>query len=75
MRSTTPNWCAVLSGGVNQEKSRDAQCLGACTSSGSRKSPQQRNSGGESFAQSLDEVREIDRLIQLYLKIRWDWTG
>ena len=49
MRTTTPNWCAVLSGGVNQGKSRDAQCLGTCTPSRSRKLPQQRDSGGEFF--------------------------
>ena len=75
MRTTTPNWFAVLSYGVDQGKSRDVQCLGTCTPPRSRKSPQQRNSDGESFAQSLEEVRESDRLIQLYPKIRWDWTG
>ena len=42
MHTTTPNWCAVLSCGVYQGKSRDAQCLGICTPSRSRKSPQQR---------------------------------
>ena len=31
MRTTTPNWFTVLSGGVDQGKSRDAQCLGTCT--------------------------------------------
>ena len=75
MRTTTPNWCAVLSGGVDQGKSRDAQCLGTCTPSGSRKSPQQRNSGREFFAQSLEVVTESERPIHLYPKIRWDWTG
>ena len=75
MHTMTPNWCAVLSYGVGQGKSRDAQCLGIGTPPGSCKSPQQRNSGGESFAQSLEEVTESDRPIQLYPKIRWDWTG
>ena len=75
MRTVTPNWCAVLSGGVDQGKSRDVQCLGTCTLSGSRKSPQQRDSGGEFFAQSLEVVTESERPIQLYPKIRWDWTG
>ena len=56
MHTTTPNWCAVLSCGVDQGKSRDAQCLGTCTPPGSRKLPQQRKSDGESFAQSLKEV-------------------
>ena len=66
MRTTTPNWCAVLSYGVDQGKSGDVQCLGTCTPPGSRKSPQQRNSDGESFAQSLEEMTESDQLIQLY---------
>ena len=47
MRTTTPNWCAVLSCGADQEKNKDAQCLGTCTLSGSRKLPQQRDSGRE----------------------------
>ena len=75
MRTTTPNWCAVLSGEIDQEKSRDAQCLGTCIPFGSRKSPQQRDSGGEFLAQSLEVVTESERPIQLYRKIRWDWTG
>ena len=75
MRTTTPNWCAVLSDGVDQGKSRDAKCVGICTSSGSRKSAQQRDSGGEFFAQSLEVVRESERPIQLYSKICWNWTG
>ena len=70
----TTNWCAVLSGGVDQGKSKDVQCLGTCTPSESRRSPQQRNSGGEFFAQSLEVVTESKRPIQLYSKIRWDWT-
>ena len=74
-RTSTPNWCAVLSGRVDQGKSRDAHCLGTCTTSRSRKSPQQRNSDGELFAQSLEMVTESKRPIQLYPKIRWDWTG
>ena len=69
MRNTTPNWCAVLSGGVDQGKSRDTQCLATCTPSGSGKSPQQRNSGGEFFAKSLEVVTESERPIQLYPKI------
>ena len=60
MRTTTPNWCAELSGGVDQGKSRDALCLGICTPSGSRKSPQQSDSGGEFFAQSLEVVTESE---------------
>ena len=52
MRTTTPNWCAILSDGVDQGKSRDAQCLGTFTPSGPRKSPQQLNLGGEFLAQS-----------------------
>ena len=72
MRTTIPNWCAVLSGGVDKRKSRDAQCLGTCTPSGSRKLLQQRNSGGEFFAQSLEVVTEDERPVQLYSKIRWD---
>ena len=75
MHTTTPNWCAVLSCKVDQGKSRDAQCLGTCTPSGSLKLPQQRNSGGESFVKSLKEVTESERSIQLYPKLRWDWTG
>ena len=39
MRTTTPNWCAVLSGGVDLEKSRDVQRLGTCTPSEPRKWP------------------------------------
>ena len=75
MRTTTPNWCAVLSCGVDQEKSRDGQCLGICTPSGSRKLPQQRDFGGEFFAQSLEVVTESERPVQLYPKIRWVWIG
>ena len=75
MRTTTPNWCAVLSGEINQGKSTDAQCLGTCTLYGSRKSPQQRDSSGEFFAQSLEVVTESERPVELYPKIRWDWTG
>ena len=75
MRTTTSNWCAVLSGGVDQGKNRDAQCLGTCTPSGSRKSPQRRNSGGEFLAESLEMATESERTIQFYPKIRWDWTG
>ena len=75
MRTTIPNWCTVLSGGVDQGKSRDVQCLGICTLPGSRKSPQQRESGGEFFAKSLEVLTESERPIQLYLKIRWDWAG
>ena len=75
MHIETPNWCAVLSCGVDQGKSRDAQCLGTCTPSGSRKSPQQRDSGEEFFVQSLEVVTESELPIQLYPKIRWDWTG
>ena len=71
----TPNWCAVLSCGADQGKSKDAQCLGTYTPSGPRKSPQQRNSSGEILAQSLEVVTESERPIQLYPKIRWDWTG
>ena len=56
MCTMTPNWCAVLSSGVDQGKSRDVQCLGTCTSSGFRKLPQQHNSGGEFFAQSVEVV-------------------
>ena len=74
MRTTTPNWYTVLSCGVDQGKSRDAQCLGTCTPSESRKSPQERDSGGEFLAQSLEVVTESEQPIQLYLKIRWDWT-
>ena len=50
----------VLSCKVDQIKGRDAQCLGTCTPSGSRKLPQQRNSGGESSAKSLEEVTESE---------------
>ena len=75
MHTTTPNWCVVLSCKVDQGKSRDEQRLATCTPSGSRKSPQQRNSGGDSFAKSLEEVAESERPIQLYPKLRWDWTG
>ena len=38
-------------------------------------SPQQCNSGGEFLAQSLEMVIESKRLIELYPKMRWDWTG
>ena len=31
VRTTTPNWCTVLSNGVDQGKSRDVQCFGTCT--------------------------------------------
>ena len=75
MRTTTPNWCGVLSGGVEQGKSRNGQYLGTCTPSGSRKSPQQCNSDREFFAQSFEVVTESERPIQLYPDIRWDWTG
>ena len=75
MRTMTPNWSAVFSSGVDQGKNRDAQCLGTCTSSGSRKSPQQRKSDEEFFAQSLEDVMESERPIQLYPKICWDRTG
>ena len=75
MCTTTPNWCAVFSSGVQQVKSRDAPCLGTRTPSGSRKSPQQRDLGGEIFAQSLGVVIKSERSIQLYPKICWDWTG
>ena len=75
MCTTTPNWCAVLSCGIDQGKSRDAQCLGTCTPSGSCKSPQHCNSGGEFLAQSLEVVMESERPVQLYPKIHWDWTG
>ena len=75
MRTTTPNWCAVLSCGTDQGKSKDAQCLGTCTPSGSRKPPQQRDSGREFFAQSLAVVTESERPVQLYPKILWDWAG
>ena len=64
MRFTTPNWCAVLSGRVAQGKSRDAQCLGTCTPSRSRKSPQQRDSGGKFLSQSLEVVMESERPVQ-----------
>ena len=74
MRTTTSNWCAVLSCGVGQGKSRDVQRLGNCTPSGSRKSPQQHDSSGELFAQSLELVSENKRPVQFYPKIRWDWT-
>ena len=75
MHTMTPNWFAALSYGVDQGKSRDMQCLGICTPPRSGKLPQQCNLDGESFAQSLEEGAESDRLIQLYPKIRWDWTG
>ena len=74
-RTTTPNWCAVFSDRAGQGNNRDAQCLGTCNPSRSRKLPQQRNSGGEFLAQSLEVVTESKRTIQLYPKIRWDWTG
>ena len=72
MRTTRPNWFAILS---CLDKSRDAQCLGTCTPSRSRKSPQQCNSGGEFFAKSLEVVTESKQPVQLYPKIRWNWTG
>ena len=75
MRTTTPNWCTLLSCGVDQGKSRDVQCLGTCTPSGSRKLPQQRYSGGKFFVQSLEAVTESEQPIQLYPKIGLDWTG
>ena len=37
--------------------------------------PQQRDSGGEFLAQSLEVVSENERSVQLYPKICWDWTG
>ena len=74
MHTTTPNWCAVLSCEVDQGKSRDAQCLGIWTSSGSRKSPQQRNSGGEFFAQNLEVVTECEQPVQLSPKIMYVGT-
>ena len=74
-RTTTSNWCTVLSGRVDQRKSKDADCLGTCTTSRSCMSPQQCNSGGEFLAQSLEMVMETKRTIQLYPKIRWYWTG
>ena len=70
MRTTTPNWRAVLSGEVDQEKSRDAQCLGACTPTGSHKSSKKRDSGGEFFALSFDVVTKSEQPVQLYPKIR-----
>ena len=75
MRTTTPNSCAVLSGGVDQGQSRDTQCLGTCTPSRPCKSLQQRNLGGEFLAQSLEVVTESERPVQFYPKICWDWTG
>ena len=74
MRTAKPNWCAVLSCELDQGKSRDVQCLGTYTPFGSCKSPQQRDSVGEFFAQSLEVVTESEQPIQLYPKIRWDWT-
>ena len=65
MRTMTSNWCAVLSGGVDQGQSRDTQCLGTCIPTRFRKSPQQRNSGVEIFAQSLEVMTESERPIQL----------
>ena len=62
MRTMTPNWFTVLSYGVDQGKSTDAQCLGTCTPPRSHKSPQQCNLDGESFAQSLEQVTESGRL-------------
>ena len=38
-------------------------------------SPQQRDSGGEFLAQNLKVVTKSERPIQLYPKIRWNWTG
>ena len=75
MRTTAPNWCTALSCGIDQGKSIDAQCLVTCTPSESPKSPQQRNSGGEFFAQSLKVVTESERPVQLYPKIRWTGQG
>ena len=75
MHTRTPNWCAVLSCKVDQGKSRDVQCLGTCTRPRFRMLPQQRNLGGESFVKGLEEVTESERPIQLYPKLRWDWTG
>ena len=75
MRTTTPNWCAVLSCGVDQVKSRDAQCLGTCTQSGSSKPSHHLDSGGEFFAQSLEVVTKSERPVQHYPKIRWYRTG
>ena len=71
MRTMTLNWCAVLSGGIDQENSRDAQYLGTCTPSGFCKSHHQPNSDGEFLSQSLEVVRESERPIQLYHKIPW----
>ena len=36
---------------------------------------QQRDSGGEFLAQSLEVVTENERPVQLYPNICWDWTG
>ena len=63
MRTMASNWCAVLSCGVDQGKSRDAQCLGTCTPFGSRKSTQQRDSDGEFLAQSLKVVTKSERTV------------
>ena len=60
MRTTTPNRCAVLRCEVDLGESRDEQCLGICSPSGSRKSPQQRDSGGKFLAQSLEVVTESE---------------
>ena len=57
---------------VDQGKNRDAQCLGTCAPSGSRKTPQQHDLGGEFFAHNLEVVTESERFVQLYPKIRWD---
>ena len=75
VRTATPNWCAVLSCDVDQGKSRDAQCLGTWNPSGSRKSPQQCDLAGESFAQSLEVKTESERPVQLHPKIRWTGQG
>ena len=73
-RTTSPNWGAVLSDGVNLGKSKDTHCLGTCTPSGSRKSPQQRDSGGEFFAQSIEVVTKSEQPVQFHSK-RYIGTG
>ena len=75
MLTTTPNWCAVLSNRVDQGKSRDAHCLGTCTRSRSPQVASTTQRGWRVLAQSLKVVTESERPIQLYHKIRWDWTG
>ena len=37
--------------------------------------PQQRDSGAEFLAQSLEVITENERPVQLYPNICWDWTG